>query len=203
MDKISKQMDLPISGWNWLELCFRVRQDCAHATQIFSAVGLGPRTLQALSLAPARHEPYGSRVLFCSDDYEVKLLSWAVGATCAPHDHGLSDGIIWLAQGRFLETHYIFNGTLELSGSTVHNETNTVLSIDHNDIHSLLAADGGTSLHIHFPPVHDMQVYDYKNRRTVTVRDECGAWIPCDKNQILDESEWQTPPSKLNPGLEI
>lgn len=154
----------------------------------------GVDVLQLSTIAqksPNSAEAYGRKVLFKNDHIEVMLAQWSYQTMAAPHNHGASQGMIWFAQGNFSEQHYRFlNQALVKSEEAVHFKENQVVTVDSNDIHSCCPETIGMSLHIYSPPIHKMKVWDQENRRTLTVADECGAWIPQNKNLIISETYW-------------
>ena len=172
--------------------------DSPNAAEIFARSGITTHTLKLLSLYPQAGEPYGRRVLYQSAEYEVMLATWTPGAECAAHDHGFSNGLVWLAAGQFIENHYRFDGQLNLTESHRYNEASSIVSVNERDIHSMRAPSGGISLHVYSPPIHGMKVYDAVGQRTLVVSDDCGAWVPADQKLILDVRSWQQKPASLN-----
>ena len=141
--------------------------------------------------SPSGREAYGRKVLFKNDEVEVMLAKWSFKAMAAPHNHGSSQGLIWFTQGSFREQHYLFRNQslIHDQGAKIYPE-NQVVTVDPNDIHSCQPETVGLSLHIYSPPIHDMKVWDQEKKRTLTVADECGAWIPENKNLIVSEKKW-------------
>lgn len=146
---------------------------------------------QAANPLPNNCLPY-SRVVMSSDlECEVMLARWSRNATCAPHDHGTSEGFVFFLEGRFEETAYSFqDGRLIRGGSIWHSE-NSSIAVNKGEIHSCVCVDEGLSLHIYFPRISRMTVYDVAKNRTLVVSDECGAWIPENQCQIIEEHTWK------------
>jgi len=141
--------------------------------------------------SPNLSEAYGRKVIFKNDDVEVMIAKWSYKAMAAPHNHGSSKGLIWFAQGNFLEQHYRFlNQNLVQHEAAQFFKENQVVTVDAKDIHSCCPETIGMSLHIYSPPIHDMKVWDQDQKRTLTVADECGAWVPQNKNLIVSEKKW-------------
>ncbi len=118
------------------------------------------------------------------------LANWNPNTECAPHDHGFSEGIVWLFKGSFIENHYSLNQNLISCGPARVWPEGSVLRVTCGDIHSMRPAKNGMSLHIYSPPIHDMKVYDQINRTTLTVTNDCGAWIPTQNSKILHRMPW-------------
>ncbi len=178
---------------DWTRLVVALRKDPTHMREILTTAGITIETLSALSISPRGREPYGRRVLYSTPDYEVMLATWSPGAECAPHNHGYAQGAVWLVTGTFIETHYIFEK--ELTDLTVSGEPtiwtqDNVLDVGINDIHSMRTSNGGMSLHFYSPAIQQMKVYDLKQRRTLTVTDDCGAWVPQNTQKILEQAAW-------------
>ena len=53
-----------------------------------------------------------------------------------------------------------------------------------------MTTGSGLSLHIYFPRIEKMRVYDVEGRRTLVVSDNCGAWIPRQPEQLVNETAW-------------
>jgi predicted metal-dependent enzyme (double-stranded beta helix superfamily) len=136
-------------------------------------------------------EAYGRKILFNNEQIEVMLACWGHRAMAAPHNHGASRGMIWFAKGNFFEQHYRFQESdLKKNAEPLTFKENHVVTVDSNDIHSCQPETVGLSLHIYSPPIHKMKVWDLDGRRTLTVADHCGAWVPKNKSLIVSESAW-------------
>ena len=153
--------------------------------------------IEASSLAPllvatnSDLEPYGRNIVFKNDKIEVMLASWAAKAISSPHNHGSSCGLIWFVEGDFTEQHYSFNGRdLVKHGEVQKYFENSVVQVQQSDIHSCGPSTVGVSLHIYSPPIHGMKIWDTLGKRTLTVADECGAWIPKEEKLIIDQKAW-------------
>jgi hypothetical protein len=175
---------------DWDAIARAVTGAPAQSLRVFADAGLSPSTLQPLCQMPFLHDPYGRKVLYRSSSYEVMLATWALGAECAPHDHGFSNGVVWLAQGRFAEIRFALDGDLLPLGNPLKREPGVFLHVADGDIHSMRSLDAGLSLHIYSPPIRAMKVFDRLTRSTLTVSDDCGAWVPQDPTQILDRQAW-------------
>ncbi len=145
---------------------------------------------------PAADEPYGRCLLFADDAREVLAMSWRPGATCAPHDHGASGGVVHLIAGRIVERRYAFDGArLTPIGESCH-EAPAVLAVAPGIIHDIHAAPGAETvltIHHYEPRIAAMRVYDDAGRRTLVVSDDCGAWIPRDPALVREVIAWDAP----------
>ncbi len=146
-------------------------------------------TMRASSVAG---EPYGRRPLFRDDGGEVMLAAWTPGAECAPHDHAGARGAVLVLAGRFVETEWLWRDGDLRRGRSRPWRAGDVIPVEPGGIHSMLDEDGGASLHFYVPPIAGMRVFDARLRQTLTVRDDCGAWLPSDPNLILSRQPWTT-----------
>ncbi|MEO6049348.1 MAG: hypothetical protein ABIQ57_17815 [Candidatus Kapaibacterium sp.] len=139
---------------------------------------------------PADGNPYGRVILHAGDLGEILLIRWRPDTFCAPHNHGDSRGYVRLLEGTFVEQSWeMIDGSL-IPTSEHSLAAPAIIPISRNSIHSMKSIDGGASLHCYFPSVSAMRVYDPVLRETLTVGDDCGAWIPADATQILARSFW-------------
>jgi predicted metal-dependent enzyme (double-stranded beta helix superfamily) len=148
--------------------------------------------LEAYSRPPAEGQPYGRVILFKDEQCEVMLARWRPGATCAPHDHGASSGLVWFARGEFVEHQFDLEpgaGLTEQGAARVIREGEEV-DVRDGDIHSCHSTGEGLSVHVYSPPVTQMKVYDRGQRDVLVVSDDCGAWVPADPQQILSREKW-------------
>lgn len=140
------------------------------------------------SNVPARH-PYSRRVLYSGSDCEIMLARWRAGAPCAPHDHGASNGWVFYLEGSFLETSYAWSANSLEETDVANHPASSHTRVESGEIHSCVSPTGGLSLHVYFPRIERMKVYDVAERRTLIVSDDCGAWLP-DVDQITQEIIW-------------
>jgi cysteine dioxygenase len=181
----------PETVYDWMSLAAEVHKDFSKMREVLKEAGVTADVLSSLCIHPRGNEPYGRHVLHSTQDFEIMLATWVVGAECAPHDHGHSDGAVWLVTGEFLESHYSFDEKFETVGTPRVWTKDSLLSVVSGEIHSMKALSGGISLHFYAPAIHDMKVFDVHNRRTLTVADDCGAWVPENSTKILDWVSWQ------------
>ncbi len=136
------------------------------------------------------NEAYGRRVLISNPNFEVMIAGWQKDVECAPHDHGYSLGRVFILEGMFCETKYVWrkNNLMKSNFNVV--EAINCVGVTVPDIHSMISfKERGVTLHFYSPAIQDMKVFDIPNRRTLTVSNDCGAWVP-DPTQILVSSKW-------------
>jgi len=187
---VQNSEDAAKSIWDWSEITQKLAGQFEKTRELLSSFDVSAEKLKPLRAVATTAEPYGRKVLFRSEKFEVMLASWTQGAECAPHDHGFSRGVVWLVDGDFVEMHYDLQQDLKTVGKGILRPEGSFLRVTPGDIHSMVASNGGLSLHIYTPAIHRMKVYDQAQRRTLTVSDDCGAWIPLDTTQILDQEPW-------------
>lgn len=137
--------------------------------------------------------PYGRHVLLEGDNLEIMLATWTRGMFCAPHDHGGSEGVVKVLQGR--ARHRIY--TIDDDGLTLVREeiaqAGDVMLCPKSLVHAMGddAADLPlVTLHLYTGPVPHMVVYDVRGGRTIKVDGGCGAWVPeSSSGQILETRE--------------
>jgi Cysteine dioxygenase type I len=135
-------------------------------------------------------EPYGRHPVYRGPEGEVLLVRWEEGQFCAPHDHGGARAIICLLRGEFWERHYSFDGRSLVAEADRELESPAVMSVRANTIHDMQATGGGFGVHFYLPAVSTMRVFDTDKRRTITVGETCGAWLPRNPNLTLRQEPW-------------
>ncbi len=180
---------------NWELVARAVLAQPRNARAILERFEISRERLLPLCRPPEEGDPYGRKVLFRSEDLEVMLATWTSGAECLPHDHGFSSGTVWLAAGRFTERRFMLGDDLDEVGTMIIRQSGAFVHVTDDDIHSMRSLDAGISLHVYSPPVHAMKVYDKGSRSTLTVSDDCGAWVPRDEAQIRKRAGWAHKPS--------
>ncbi len=153
---------------------------------------IGVERLTLLARASVKkNEPYGRQILYKSPEIEVMLAKWSFASAASPHNHGFSGGLIWFLKGDFTEQHFTFSeGQLVPIGESDFFSEGQVAKVVSSDIHSCCPVAEGISLHLYSPAIHDMKVWDLKNKETLTVAGECGAWIPENSKLILKRVKW-------------
>ncbi|HTB59503.1 MAG TPA: cysteine dioxygenase family protein [Polyangia bacterium] len=148
--------------------------------------------LVALRTEPEPGEPYGRRALHRDEEGEVMLAGWGRDAACAPHDHAGGEGVVHVLAGAFTETDWIWRDGILARGTSRRWEAGQSIPVVAGGIHSMVAEGAGTTLHLYRPAISGMRVFDPARRQTLSVRDDCGAWVPRDERLILARVDWQT-----------
>lgn len=146
--------------------------------------GLGPLP------TPYPREPYGRIPQHRDQNGEVILIHWRPQVYCAPHDHGDSYGYVLLARGKFVERLWRHTARgLRYLRTQIH-QAPAVITVPAYSIHDMKCLEDGVGIHFYLPGIHGMRVYDTKNRQTLVVGDNCGAWIPQNQRLILKRISW-------------
>lgn len=121
-------------------------------------------------------------------------MQWKQGATCAIHDHGATaSGRVHLVIGALLEERFAFDGQTLRATERLHHAAPCTIEVPSGLIHRMTASpDAALTLSIHHyePCIANMRLYDPVGRRTITVPDDCGAWIPEDAADIVAIEPW-------------
>lgn len=166
------------------------QKDPAKIWSLFCEAGLDAARLTEINPVSDPVTPYSRVVLSGTPECEIMLARWAPDRVCAPHDHGVSAGWVFYFEQEFEEYAYKWR-----DGGLVQHATHRHLPGRHtqvvkNEIHSCKTGGSGLSLHIYFPRIEKMRVYDLEGRRTLVVSDNCGAWIPRQPEQVVKETAW-------------
>jgi cysteine dioxygenase len=181
-----------LSGLDWRDILFLAMKEPSKLPDILKEKSVSRNNLIQISKKSDYHaEPYGRQVLYRSPDIEVMLASWSFQSASSPHNHGFSKGLIWFIKGDFQEQHFEFKSSelISMDEQKLFLE-GAVAEVFSNDIHSSCPLTDGISLHLYSPAIQNMKIWDTKNKVTLTVADECGAWIPFDENLILKKVSW-------------
>ena len=146
----------------------------------------------ALRAAPEPGEPYGRRPLHRDETGEVMLAGWSSGAECAPHDHAGGVGVVQVLDSLFTETDWVWRDGSLARGPSRRWRAGDSIPVVAGGIHSMMADGAGTTLHLYTPAISGMRVFDPARRQTLSVRDDCGAWVPRDEALILARVDWPT-----------
>ncbi len=168
------------------------RNSPAKILETLRAHGLPKDALRASAPEPISPYPYSRRTLAASADCEVMLARWSAGRACAPHDHGNSAGWVFFIDGRFRELDFRENGGGLAGGAEIVHEAGSHVAVRPDEIHSCVCDDFGLSLHVYYPRIRGMRVFDLARRRTLVVADECGAWVPASSEHIRKVTAWST-----------
>jgi len=148
--------------------------------------------LLALRAGPEPDEPYGRRMLHRDETGEVMLAGWGADAECAPHDHAGGVGVVRVLAGAFTETDWVWRDGILTPGPSRRWGVGESIPVVAGGIHSMAAHGAGTTLHLYRPAISGMRVFDPARRQTLSVSDDCGAWVPRNEALILARVDWQT-----------
>jgi len=175
---------------NLVKELLAARESPAKILEILRARALTPNEFRndgPISPAPF---PYARNSLIADPDCEVMLARWTPGVVCAPHDHGASSGWVFFVEGRFEEIDYRWDGFGLVRGARAIREAGTWAPVRSDEIHSCVCESAGLSLHVYFPRIRAMRVFDLERERTLVVGDDCGAWIPVEATQTRKVTPW-------------
>jgi len=167
------------------------QKDPGKILSIFREAGLDAHTLSGINSAADPVTPYSRVVLSSAPECEIMLARWTPDRVCAPHDHGASAGWVFYFEQDFEEHAYRWQDGALVQHATHQHRAGTWTQVVKNEIHSCRSKGGGLSLHVYFPRIEKMRVYDIEGRRTIVVSDNCGAWIPLRPEQRVKETAWQ------------
>lgn len=125
------------------------------------------------------------------------LAGWPRGNRSAPHDHGGAAGLVLVLAGRFSETRYAFDGSELRPVNRRQFAHFDLVRAPHGTIHDMQAEEESTSLHLYWPEICDMRVYDSTRRMTFVVTGESGAWFPRDDERVEKSVDWDASPLAL------
>ena len=130
----------------------------------------------------ARGQAYERTVVHQNDESETLEMFWKQGVWSAPHDHGAAVGQIELTKGTFEELVYEERkGRLQLVVRHSHISPLT-LEVPPGQIHAMRALTlTGESRHRYEPNIKKMRVFDLDAGVAHTVTEDCGAWLPKQK----------------------
>jgi predicted metal-dependent enzyme (double-stranded beta helix superfamily) len=189
-------IETPVLPPSWARMSDDPSLGIATLRGVVSSIADLPEMMAPHHVAdPSR--PYGRHVLLNGDNLEVMIATWTPGVRCAPHDHGGSEGVVRVLQGR--ARHRIY-AVRESGLEVVREETASVgeiLVCGKHLVHSM-GDDGAelplVTLHMYTGPVPHMVVYDVENNRTLKVAGGCGAWVPePESGMLLSEQPGMVP----------
>jgi hypothetical protein len=122
----------------------------------------------------------GRSVLHRDGFGEVVLARWSGHEAGAPHDHGVSQGAVYLLEGRMRETLYrMTSGVFETLAQREHARAE-LLSLSRDAIHALEPVGPALTLHVYAPPMSCMRVFDRDPAEPLVAPHGARAWIPRD-----------------------
>jgi cysteine dioxygenase len=155
--------------------------------ELLTSLVFDPDDLEEVA-GPAGLFPYGRKVICSTPTTELLVMNWAPRHECAPHDHGSSYGWIQIVDGTArhrlytLDQHDVPTPYLQ---RTEH--AGQLYFAPRGQIHQMGNPGEGRllTLHLYAPPISGMHVYDLERCRVCVVSDDCGAWWPAEKRQLL------------------
>ena len=174
------------TDWSGL---LRACQARALADHLASAP-LPARALMEAAAPPRPGEPYGRLPIFRDSLGEVLLVRWREDTFCAPHDHGDAGGFIVLLSGRFVERLWRWRGGDLVPARERRYAAPSIITVTGGAIHDMKARGAGVGVHFYLPAIREMKVFDRQGRQTLTVSDDCGAWVPRDATLIEGRAGW-------------
>jgi hypothetical protein len=156
---------------------------------IFASHGWTAEQLSRANPSNQGSRPYSRLVLASSPECEVMVARWSADRECAPHDLGRSGGWVFFFEADFEETSYHWVNEELRQGERRGIPAGSFVSVVQDEIHSCRSLGSGLSLHVYFPAIQGMRVFDQTGRRTLRVGDDSGAWIP-ESEQIVEQVLW-------------
>ncbi len=139
--------------------------------------------------APDNMNPYNRVLLKETDNLAISLVCWAPGMSSAPHDHDESYCSMKVLKGCLSNVFCkVKNNKLSNLKQSIHN-SGDILSIKARQIHIIanLSEEPSYSLHLYAKPIQKMKVYNPDQNCYYIVPDGHGAWLPRNKNSIIDK----------------
>ncbi|KAB8032059.1 cysteine dioxygenase [Fluviispira multicolorata] len=137
--------------------------------------------------------PYGRKLVFKSSLIECLIMTWSIEKACLPHDHGISEGAIYVVNGQGKNSIFNFSNKQSNQRELINTFLNKgdFIYVPKGIIHLMqsLGDDRLVTLHFYSPAIHDMKVFDTKNNRQGIVSDDCGAWWPEVPEKLLREEK--------------
>ncbi|RZA09715.1 MAG: hypothetical protein EOP11_00855 [Proteobacteria bacterium] len=161
-------------GGNPARFAILVKEDAAFISAALSAA----------PPAPGDGEPYSRHIIFAGPEGEAMIAHWPAGSLSWPHDHGEAWGTVIVLEGHVIEQGFRLKSDLEEAGSEHAYQTGDAIQVRPGGIHSMRAIPRSITLHLYSPPIREMKVYDQPTRIIYTVADNCGAWIPANRELI-------------------
>ena len=136
--------------------------------------------------------PYGRKLLFHSREVEVLIMGFLPDRECPPHDHGDADGLVLVCHGT--ARHKLFRrelNELQLVSET-EEPANQVLDAPVDCVHSMGNAsqiEELVTLHVYWPPICQMSVFDVAHKQIYLVNGKAGAWLPVDPSTLIETQQ--------------
>lgn len=135
--------------------------------------------------------PYGRRLLLQTPAVEVLVMGFRAGRECPPHDHGGSDGLVLVCAGTAEHCLYrceaaelkLLERTREPVGSILDAPVDCIHAMGNPGPESLV------TLHVYWPPIERMIVFDIESRKIYEVNGKAGAWLPVAPDTLISCTE--------------
>lgn len=132
--------------------------------------------------------PYGRRLLLKTAVLEVLVMGFYAGRNCPPHDHGGSDGLVLVCGGAAEHQIYLRDqGRLILAESIVE-PAGKIIAAPVDCIHAMgnSGPEPLVTLHVYWPPIEHMTIFDLESSKVYEVSSKAGAWLPVDPETVME-----------------
>jgi predicted metal-dependent enzyme (double-stranded beta helix superfamily) len=138
---------------------------------------------------------YSRRELYRDSVGEILAMRWRPGRFTAPHDHAEARGLVFLLDQEFTERRFDFAAQQFRDGQWQPGVSHLlqaplVLKVSAGVVHDMCCAGAGTSIHVYFPCITGMRVFDIPGRTIWHVSAEAGAWVPDQPSQVIRSEHW-------------
>jgi predicted metal-dependent enzyme (double-stranded beta helix superfamily) len=157
-----------------------------QCTELLNAVVAWLPELHFAAIEPGH--AYARRELYRDAHGEVLAMRWAQGRTTAPHDHAGAQGLVFLLDHEYRERHFSWSNNTWTPSETRTLQTPSWVRV--GSLHDLCCTGAGTSIHVYFPPIAGMRVFDLARRTLWHVQADTGAWLPDHPSQVLRREHW-------------
>ena len=117
---------------------------------------------------------YHREILETSEDFQLLILTWMAGQKSPIHNHRGSQCIVHVLQGFAIETVYDLNRDGSFSDTARCYPPGSVIGGADADIHTIENAANASehlvTMHIYFPALEQMELFEIKNDRLVAKR---------------------------------
>lgn len=130
---------------------------------------------------------YDRYMIYNSNKLAILLLYWYKGLECLPHNHNVSFGAVTVIDGSGEDIIYTKQGENFIERRIPVKKGENFFT-DDDFIHKMRASsqEDLITLHVYSPPINGMRIFDFELQKGALVSNDCGAWWPEDKTQILN-----------------
>lgn len=124
--------------------------------------------------------PYGRRLLLQTSTAEALVMGFHPSHECPPHDHGGSDGLVLVCSGFAEHCIYRREGSKLTFVECTIGPAGSIIEAPIKCVHSMgnPGPEPLVTLHLYWPPIRHMTVFDLQNRKVYEVNGTAGAWLP-------------------------